>query len=283
MGGGGKGGRSSSAGDNTIRYAPYLEEAHREALKDLKELVEAALGQSPYDTFVELPYKDALLHPDYELTDYPALWDMFGKFVAGLDVHKLWHQTYQDVTYSGEIQAAVSAQAQVIQDEIDVSVMPKFLAGMRDINAVNASSFVVGKAIIQDSAVKAVNTFAANIRIEALKLSASIWSRHLDWSQAVVASYSEMMKLYFMTHMDMEELRLKFAAKHEMWDLNLMEHVRAMLGALGGGTPITDQNQPSQTQKSLAGALSGAAAGASIAGPWGAGIGGAVGLAASFL
>lgn len=279
MGGGGKGG---SSGDNTIRYAPYLEEAHKRALKKLDSLVKSALGSSPYDGYENLPVKGAMVGEDYVLTDFPSLWDMYGKFLAGLDVEDLWAQMYQRVTRGPEIADAVSAQSAMLQDEIDTRVNPQWLAGMRDINAVHSSAFITGKAIIQDSKIKAVSKFAGDIRIESFKVSANMWARHLDWNQAVIATYQDMMKLYFMSHMDMEELRLKFAAKHEMWDLNLMEHVRAMLGALGGGTPITDQNQPSQLQKSLGGALSGAAAGASIGGPIGAGVGGVLGLGASF-
>jgi hypothetical protein len=245
------------------------------------------MGSSPYGDAEPIPIDDGLLgvHDDmetnWELKNFPSLWDMFGKFMAGLDVHKLWHQTYQDLTYGPQIQAAVSAQAAMIQDDIDTTVMPKFLAGMRDIGAVHSSSFVVGKSIIQDAHVKAVNKFAGDIRIRALEVSAQVWSRHLDWSQAVVQSYKDMMQFYFVAKMDEREDQMRWAAKHEMWDINLMEHVRGMLGALGGGHPIKDENQPSQMQRSIAGLMSGAAAGASIGGPWGAGIGGALGLAAS--
>jgi hypothetical protein len=288
MSSGGKGG-GSSGGDTetTIRYAPYLEAAHQRALTTLDSRVASATGSSPYGNPEVLAIDDAMLgvHDDmetnWELKNFPSLWDMFGKFMAGLDVHKLWHQTYQDLTYGPQIQAAVSAQAAMIQDDIDTTVMPKFLAGMRDIGAVHSSSFVVGKSIIQDAHVKAINKFAGDIRIRALEVSAQVWSRHLDWSQAVVHSYQEMMKLYFVAKMDEREDHMRWAGLHGMWDINLMEHVRGMLGALGGGHPIHDENQPSQMQRSIGGMLSGAAAGASVGGPWGAAIGGALGLAAS--
>jgi hypothetical protein len=82
--------------------------------------------------------------------------------------------------------------------------------------------------------------------------------------------------------MDEREDQMRWDAKHLMWDLNLMEPVRGMLGALGGGHPIKDENEPSQMQRSIGGMLSGAAAGASIGGPMAAFIGGGLGLAASF-
>ena len=277
---GGKGG--SSGGDTVIRYAPYLEEAHKKALKQLEGLIEAAMGKSPYGDYEELDYKGALVGTDYVLTDFPSLWDMYGKFMAGLDVEDLWSQMYTRVTRGPEIADAVSAQSQLLQDEIDTNVNPNFLAGMRDINAVHSSAFITGRAIIQDAKVKAVSKFAGDIRIESFKISAIMWQKHLDWNGAVIDSYREMMKLYFVSHMDEREDQMRWDAKHLMWDLNLMEPVRGMLGALGGGHPIKDENEPSQMQRSIGGMMSGAAAGASVGGPWGAFIGGGLGLAASF-
>lgn len=279
--GGGKGG--DSGGDTVVRYAPYLEEAHQTALEYYEEDFLVARGNSPYGSYVEIPFKEAMVDYNYELRDYPSLWDMFGKFMAGLDVHKLWHQTYQNVAYDGEVSAAISAHSEMLRDDIDTTILPRFLSGMRDINAVNSSSFVVGKAIIYDAHVKSVNKFATELRMAALKLSGQMWSRHLDWSQAVIQVYSSMMQLYFAAHSDFEKDRLEYAAKDAMWDLNLYEHTRGILGALGGGSPISDQNV-SDAQRAIGGAIGGAAMGyqLSAGNPTGAAIGGLLGLASSF-
>ena len=283
MSSGGKGGSSSGSGKTEVRYAPYLEEAHNQALKKLKPMVEAALGKSPYGNYEKLPVKEAMFGEDYVLTDFPSMWDMYGKFMAGLDVEDLWSQMYTRVTRGPEIADAVSAQSAMLQDEIDTRVNPQWLAGMRDINAVHSSAFITGKAIIQDSKIKAVSKFAGDIRIESFKVSASMWHKHLDWNAAVIEAYREMFRFYFVAHMDEREDHMRWDAKHLMWDLNTMEHVRGMLGALGGGHPIKDENVPSPMQRSLGAAISGAAAGASIGGPMGAFIGGGLGLISSFI
>lgn len=271
-----------SSGKTEIRYAAYLEEAHQEALKKLNPIMEAVLGQSPYSDYEKLPVKEAMVGEDYVVTDFPSLWDMYGKFMAGLDVENLWAQMYTRVTRGPEIADAVRAQSVMLQDEIDTRVNPQWLAGMRDINAVHSSAFVTGKAIIQDSKIKAVNKFASDIRIESFKVSATMWHKHLDWNGAVIESYKEMMRLYFISHMDEREDHMRWDAKHLMWDLNVMEPLRGMLGALGGGHPVKDENIPSPVQRSVGATVSGAAAGASIGGPVGAFIGGGLGLAASF-
>ena len=284
--GGGKGGGD---GDTTIRYAPYLEEAHQEALTAFKDVFEAALGSSPYGAFSPIPVDDGFLgvHDDdptikWELRNFPSLWDMFGKFMAGVDVHKLWNQTYQDVVYSSEVNAAVTAHADLLQDEIDTNVMPRFLAGMRDINAIHSSSFIVGKSIIQQAHVKSVNDFAAKIRLRVAELNTQVWSKHLEWNHSVVQTYAEMQRLYIAAKLDTTREKSEMAAKDVMWDINLFEHTRAILGALGGGHPIKDPNEVSDVGRALGGALSGAAMGAQLGfGAPGAAVGGLLGLAGS--
>jgi len=68
-----------------------------------------------------------------------------------------------------------------------------------------------------------------------------------------------------------------------MWNINLFENARAILGAMSGTAATASGNEPSQAQKSLGGAASGAAAGYMIGGGYGAVIGGIIGLALSFM
>ena len=74
-----------------------------------------------------------------------------------------------------------------------------------------------------------------------------------------------------------------------MWNINLFENARGIIGAMHGAAASKSGNEPSQLQKSIGGAATGAAlgyyvgAGTSVGGPWGAVIGGVIGLAASFM
>lgn len=290
MGGGG-GGDS----ENTVRYAPYLEEAHGrfldhdgvdEPIMSFVNAFNAATGASPYGDYALVDVDNGYLGFGYAVSDFPSLWDMFGKFVAGLDIHVLWGQVYEDVIQGPEIENAVSAQSTLIQDDINTTIMPKFLAGMRDINSVQASSFIIGKAIIKDAHVKSINKFVSQIKIHALSISNEQWAKHLDWNQSVIRTFSEMFKLYYSSKLDLDRANLEYQAKDNMWNINLFENARGFLGALGGtaATAAGGGNEPSQTQKALGGAMSGAAAGYMATGgnPYGAVIGGLIGLAASF-
>lgn len=284
--------------DNTVRYAPYLEEAHSaildhggvdEPVISFIDTFNAVQGTSPYSTYGQIDVDEGYfgIRTDdpsltYEMKNFPSLWDMFGKFMGGLDVHDLWGKVYDDVIKGPEIENAVSAQSALLQDEIDVNVMPKFLSGMRDINSVQTTTFVIGKSIIQDAHVKSINKFASQIRIHAITMANDQWSKHLSWNESVIRTFSEMFKLYYASRMDIDRVNLEYLSKNAMWDINLFENARSILGALSGAAATAAGNEPSQTQKAIGGAATGAAAGAAF-GPWGAAIGGVLGLAMSFL
>ena len=296
----------SGGGDTeqTIRYAPYLETAHTKFLgtgtvqKTFITAFNETLDESPYGNYESVDIDEGFFgmrvdDPSitYEIKNFPSLWDMFGKFMAGLDVHDLWGKIYDDVVQGAEINNAVSAQSAVLQDEIDTNVMPRFLAGMRDINSVQSTTFVIGKSIIQDAHIRAINDFSTKLRLHAIDVAQDQWSKHLEWDKSVVTVFADMMKLYYSARMDIDREQLEFQTKDAMWNINLFENARAIIGALNGASAAALNNQPSQLAKSIGGALTGAASGAllgstlsgaAIAGPLGAAIGGLIGLATSF-
>ena len=293
----GKKGGDSASGE--IRYAPYLETAHGRILDHRGEdepdvsFVQAfntAIANSPYGAYEQINVEEGLFgittdDPSltYEPKNYPSLWDMFGKFIGGLDVHDLWGMVYSDVVEGPEIENAVSAQSALLQDEIDTNVTAKIIGGLRDINSVQGTAFIVSKGIIQSAHVKSINKFSSAIRLHALDISNTQWSRHLEWNNSVVSIYSELFKIYYASKIDVDRVNLEYQSKDLMWDINLFENARAILGALGGSAATESQNEPSQTQKAAGGIASGVAAGAMVGGPVGAAVGGVLGFATSIL
>ena len=287
-------GGGSSESDNTVRFAPYLEDVHKMILNggggtapitNLMATFNGAIGNSPYGGVSALAIDNAFFGSGYTVSSFPSLWDMFGKFMGGLDVHVLWNKIYEDTVQDAEISSTIAAHAALLDDEIQTSVLPRFNAGMRDINAVMSSSYVIGRALIEDARVKSVNKFASEIRIRAVDASVQIWSKHLSWNEAVIKSYSDLFTLYIRAKLDSDRDNMEYGTKDALWDLSLYENVRAMLGALGGGGATNNQSGPSQAAKSVGGALSGAAMGAQMSGgnPYGIAAGAIVGLAASFI
>ena len=286
---------SGGSGQQTIRYAPHIEQAHKALLggnfnSNVAIAINNVLGKSPYSGFEHFDIDDAFFgrvpgdpSRTYEVRNFPSLYDMFGKFMAGLDVHVLWSDVYEDTVHGPEIATAVSSQSELLDNEVRTKVLPSFLAGMRDINAIQSTTFVIGKAIIADSQVRQMNEFQSRLRLSAVELSGQLWRTHLDWSKGVVALYAEMTKLYYATRLSVDKDHLEYDALHLQWDLNLFDDARAMVGALNGASATTNKGKPSQAVSAIGGALSGAAAGAAVGGPYGAAAGAVLGLGASFL
>lgn len=290
----------SSTGENTVRYAPYLEKIHRvntgvdvvPPIWTMQQALNAAFHSSPYRIALENQTEpnrgffgviagDIKRH--YNLSDFPSLWDMFGKFMGGLDLHLLWADVYEDVVHGPEIANTITAHSALLRDEIDSKVLPNFLAGMRDINAIQSTTFVIGKALIYDTHTKAVSEFGGALRIAALDLTYKMWFKHLDWSTSVVTVYDGLFKSYFEIKFEHDVKDMEYRVKETLWNLNLFDYARAFIGTLNGAAAMTGRNEPSQATKAIGGALSGAAAGAAVGGPYGAIAGAALGLSASFL
>jgi hypothetical protein len=270
---GGKGGGSGDV-TTTVRYAPYLEKAHGQYLNhegsdeptlSFTDVFNATLNAGPYGSYVPIDIDEGFfgMRKDdpsitYERKNYPSLWDMYGKFMGGLDVHALWAEIYEDVIQGPEIANAVTAQSDLLQDEIDTNVLPKFVGGMRDINAVQSTTFVIGKAIIQAAHVKAINKFSSDIRLHGLDISAAQWARHLDWNGSVVRLYAEMDKIYYSTKADIDKANLDYQAKDAMWNMNLFEGAGGMIGAMAGMAAGGKQKQddPPLWQSILGGVMS---------------------------
>jgi len=286
-------GGSSSKSKTYIRYAGYVEENHEEFLNAVAAFRVGATGRSPFadynSDFLESQntlFESAFFGAGYYISSFPSLYDMYGKFMAGLDIDSLYDQMFEDTVNAPEVSNLVSAEAALYDDDINTNVLPRFLAGMRDINAVQSSSFVIGRSIIEDSRVKAVSKFSAELKYKLIPVATERWKAHLEWNKGVVLTYAELTKLYFAAKMDVVGFNYEMAVKDILWPFTVLDYERAALGALQGAAKTTSDVAGSSTAgKAIGGALGGAAAGAMMtpgAPLVGGAIGGVLGLASSF-
>lgn len=266
MGGGKGGGGGGGGGDyvTTVRYAPYVEEHHSAFLDEVSSARATAITDgSPYATYTDVEVEAAFFGTGYVISNFPSLYDMFGKFMAGLDIEVLWTQTFEDTVNSPAIGAVVSAEAALLDDDIELNVLPRFQTGMRDIGAVMSSSFVVGKSVIEEARVKSLAKFDAELRYRLIPVAQDRWARHLDWNQNVIRMYAEIMKFYYSARHDVDEMNLQMAARNALWPFTVLEYERAAIGALQGATTTSKSSAgSSDAQNVIGGALGGAATGA---------------------
>ena len=260
-------GKGGSDGDSVVtqRYAPYVEDRHKSFLDAAAGYRTALTDDSPFVDYEDIDIEDAFFGAGYAISSFPSLYDMYGKFMAGLDIDVLYSQIFEDTVNAPEINDLVAAEATLLDDDIEANVLPPYLTGMRTTNSVMSSTFVIGTALIKDTRVKLIEKFSAELKYRMIPVVSDRWKAHLGWNKDVVMNYAEIMKLYFSAKMDTDDINYTMAAKDKLWPFTVLEYERAALGALQGATTTTsDVAGASHAQRAISGALSGAAGGAMI-------------------
>ena len=229
----------------------------------------AAYGGSPFADYVDIDVDTAFFGAGYCISSFPSLYEMYGTYMSGLSLDDIWADVFADTVNSAEVRNLVVAEAALMDDDIEDSSLPRLQAGMRDMNAVLSSSFVIGKAIIEDAKTKALSKFSADLKYRLIPIAAQRWSTTLDWNKNLVSVYAEIMKFYYSAKTDIDEINYSMAAKDLLWPFTVLDFERAALGALQGAmTSKTDVAGASTTSKVISGALSGAAMGAMVGSAW---------------
>ena len=273
-----KGGSSGGDQETTVRYAPYVEEHHESFLDATATYRKATTDDSPFDGYTDIEVENAFFGTGYTIASFPTLYDMFGKFIAGLDIDTLFSQIFEDTVNAPEVNDLVAAEGALIQDDVDEAVTA-IEVGMRDINSVQASTFVIARAIPRDTKIKVLEKFRSELKYRLIPVATDRWKTHLEWNKSVIMAYAEVMKLYYSVKMDITDINYSMAAKDKLWPFTVLDYERANIGALQGATKTTTGVEDGGGG-ALAGALAGASAGSAFGG-WGALAGGVLGLASS--
>lgn len=227
---------SDSSSDTSIRYAPYIESKHEAFLNAIQAQRISAVSDSPFSDFESIEIDDAFFGANYVISSFPSLYDMYGKFMAGLDVDTLYTQTLEDSVNAPEINNLVAAEAALMDDDIAANALAELYVGARDINAIHGDSFITSKALILDGRNKSLSKFSSQLKERMLKVTLSRWQTHLQWNADVISKYSSIMQLFFSAKMDVEKFNYNMLSSDKLWPFTVMEYERAALGALQGAT-----------------------------------------------
>jgi hypothetical protein len=189
-----------------------------------------------------------------------------------------------NVAMGAKITAEEEAYSDMLDAEIEAKILPKFRRGMQNINAIQASSFVTGEALIYAEKLRDVAKFTADIELRAYDKRSDLIVQLASQLNSSVATTTDFYKS--LVHYAIEYARIKLTAKKEEsdfnvemdekdaeWDLKVFQHGGNLMAAIAGAA-ATVNKKPNMIMSALGGALSGAAAGASL-GPYGA-AGGAI-------
>ena len=226
---------SSGGGDKqiTTRYAPYVERYHSSFLSTVQSKRNTILNNSPFADYVDIDVDNAFFGAGYLISSFPSLYDMFGKFMAGFDVETLWENLARDVLNKSEADAAVAAEMKIVNEQTD-SKLAEFQIKMRNLNTVISSSFVAGKAVIEDERVKALSRISGNAKFQLIPNIQNRFNAVLNWNKETIRIYAETMKSYFMVKMDVDEANYTSDVRDKLWPFTVLDFERAALGALQG-------------------------------------------------
>lgn len=284
MGGSG----SDTKTDNTVRYAPYIETYHKAYLQMIQaaRFNAAEVSVNPYTQFETPYYEEALFGIGFTMIDFPSLYDMFGKFMAGLDLESLFNEHFEDTVNGPVIDDVITQEGVRLSDELEQEVIPRYEVGMRDINSVMSSTFLIGKTLLEESKTKTLAKYSADVRFKVIPLVTERWRGHLAWNELVVKHYAEIMKFAMIVRGDADNLSMETNSKAALWPFNAIQYETAAIGAVSGASNTHSETAGhqggSRVQRALGGAAAGAAAGAA-GGPIGMLLGGIIGLGAGLL
>ena len=314
--GGGSSGKVSYPDFMGNCLADWLDNTHTVTLNScMNDVMNAALGNSPF-------IGESVYNPDVEVAAMLSASNNFKNYIEALNESLEWSNAYDAVVTKldwdswadayavvrgiidwdgisdAEIVNDVAAFADQLDDEILTKVLPRFEAGMRDINAVVSSAFVIGRAIIEGMRDKDVAKHSSALRLNATNLNLesdmkkeelrSLATRNYLADQiakksTVLQGDEQILKVLLSkyawkesyTKFAIEANRMKIVAKKEetdgnlelsesvaTWDLELFQYGANLLASIGSGTMVPKEKKKNLAASAIGGGLTGAAAGA---------------------
>lgn len=267
------GSSGSSKTTSTVRYAPYIEDYHQGLLAKVSAESDIRVASNPYSTFASF---------DTAILNFMSTY-AFNTYMVNYDIDSIWANYMDTSTESATVGALTQAESSLLDDEIENTTLPRYKAGLRDINSIVSTAFIIGKSNIESAKLKSVAKFDAEARYKMIPIGHDRWVRRLNWQHAIQQEQMKLLDFQTRVKMDSAKQDQENEINEALWKFTIYDFERAVVAGMQGATSTSTSSKPaSSTASALGGALSGAAAGAMIGGPTGAVIGGAVGLASSF-
>jgi len=268
----------------TLRFAPYIEDRHSNLLETVADVRSSLLDDSPYSAYSNQDVESAMFGAGYAIADFSSLYDMFGKFMSGLDIEVLWTTSFNAKMQVSEINGKIQTDMIVADTVRRQTFTPEFKLDMRNSNAVISSSFIIGKANIENERTKELSKISSETKFSILPTINAGYSGLLNWNKDVIDNYAELMKLYYMTAVTGSDADSTFAANDSLWPFTVLDFERASLGTMrqqaGYQKTSLERKRSNLSKVLLIGSYmaNGAVVGGQIGGWYGAAIGAVVGF-----
>lgn len=305
MFGGGSSGSSGSTG--THDWPTYMKEEHNKMLYDVYNLVQTAGATIPetytYDPRVWFGYPTGYSAYGalalFGSFDVPTTLDAivadpnFNLSAADMDnlrlkAAALRTELMDGTPYTTAVGEIIDAHAAKLLAKVNADIIPKIEVGMRDLNAVIGSSFVIAKEIALEDYTEEVSDFTAKMHIRFWELRHELYKAAEEgWIQAKLRA-SELNLKY--TALCMEKIKLQVSMAAELanaaflsqskygvistekeirdrsWKLDLYDHMNKTMASISGASPVSSKADQSTASAMFTGGLSMAAMGAGVGG-----------------
>lgn len=297
-------------GSGAVDYPDYMEEVHEDWLRgavpstltteNITAIMASAIGASPFSG-------ETAYDPDTELDKVDTALSGFNTVIDALSHNTDWATTIAAVIAAIDasvitttyINDDVNEYAEVLDDQIESQTLPRFEAGMSDINAVISSSFPIGRSNIEGHRNRDVAKHASNLRLQLStqrnEMTVNSTSAALDMLMKRVqfeGMYAQLIadakRIRVVASKEQVDQDLVIAESDARWDLEVFQYGANVLAAIGGGTVTAPPSGMSKGASALSGAMAGASIGATpglaaATGGWSIGIGAAAGLLGGLL
>ena len=274
-------------GSGVVDFPAYMKNIHNDWLDNtgvdsitssVTDIMNSATGSSPWTAA-------SAYDPDTDLVTMLAAPDVLQTLVTLLSAGTSLDTLVSGIVDHSRVDLAVTEYEADLDARLTAEILPRFEAGMRDINAVMSSSFALGKAVIEDGQTRQAALYSANQHSKAFSDDAlQVINMKLEYQKAVSTMIAEANRIKIVAKKEENATDLKINEEDALWDLEVFQYGANLLGSIGGGTAISKSPKgASDMQSAIGGAMTGAAAGAMVGGPWGAVAGGVLGAGASFL
>lgn len=283
MGGSSGGG----GGSGKVDFPAHMKTWHNMALDDtgadtlttsMTAVMDAAIGNSPWTS-------QTAYNPDADIVNLVAAPGSLQTLVTLLSSGTTLDTLISNVLDTSRIDDSVDAYAADLDARLNADILPRFEAGMRDINAVQSSAFVIGKALIEENHARQVDKYSADLHMKAFSDDAiQVIGMKLEYQKAAAQLISESYRIKIVAKGEESDLNIKIDEKDALWDLEVFQYGANLLASIGSGTVVPKGgSEPSKAGSALGGAMTGAAGGFMVGGPIGAVVGGMLGAAVGLL
>ncbi len=287
MGGSSGGGGSSG----TVDYPAYMKTVHNDWLdntgvdkigQSITDCMNHAMLSNPFTGLAAYNPTTAISVMTAGLGDLEVLVDAlnyntdYASIIAAAAT-----QIDANINPASRVAAVVSAHSAILDNEYNGKIIPTFEAGMRDINMVMSSSFIIGRAQLLTDRTEKINKFTADLEMQiesnrgdlikqAVSEMLRILIQKIEYTRAWAALTIDARRLQIAAYGDQLTEDKVIAVGKEKWNLEMWQYGANLLAAISGGTATSSKVEGNQVARVVGGALSGASAGALL----GAAIGG---------